>query len=48
MFVASEPVFGVMSQGKSAEGARRAVQDAVCSFIKVAHENKLLGKCLSG
>ena len=46
IFVAYTPALGVFSQGESIDRAKLALEDAVKSFLIVAHKNNLLKKCL--
>lgn len=47
IYVAHTPIFDIYSQGESVDSAKLALEDAVNSFLMVAYENGLLGKCLT-
>ncbi len=46
VYVGYTPALGVYSQAKNEERAKLALEDAVHSFLLVAHKNGLLEKCL--
>jgi len=46
VYVAYTPALGIFSQGESIDRAKLALEDAVHSFLLVAHKNNLLEKCL--
>lgn len=46
IFVAHTPTLDIFSQGETIDRAKLALEDAVKSFLMVAHKNDLLTKCL--